>query len=239
MIIQSAGVKMHVSFPHMLRHRTFKPEPFGRSRDTQQAINEAMTVVPALSGHWRMAASFWITSEATELAWNAFLACMEGRVGTTLFPISPRYPGRDQDGHRASRYGTASLGNDLPYEGAGSQMWDHSGFQAAAVVTAGVVEAADLRATRIKIENRNTTGLRPGQYFSIGQRLYWAQMVWDDGGVETVQFWPPLRAAVEAGAEVVLDRPHCLMRFATDQEGILSSTIDVAHVVEVNMVEVI
>lgn len=203
---------MRATFPWRLLRQDVVPRMVGMSRETRRSISGAETVVPTMGGHWEMTCSFVIHGEAAQLAWQAFLAQMEGRVGTTLVPVASRFRPVDRDGHGVAGCGAAGL--------ADAQTWEHFGFEAAPVVTMALDEPAALRATTIKVSADNTTGIRPGQHFSIGERLYVVQHHWQDAaGVTNLMVWPPLRAAATTGAQLILDRPVCLMRLASEGEG--------------------
>lgn len=203
---------MRVLFPHQLINQGAAFRVVGQSRPAQQSVGGAMTVVAALGAHWQAQVTFLIKGEAAHLAYLAFLAGMEGQLGTTLLPCTMRFRPFDRDGDSVTRCNVAVL--------AGAQTSQHFGFVNAPVATLTLTEAALLRATRIKVALGNTTGLRPGHRFSIGERLYEAQLIWQDGaGATVVQFQPPLRAAAAAGSVVVADAPHCAMRRSDMDDG--------------------
>lgn len=199
---------MQVAFPWQIPFRTSRPRMVGTAREPRQSISGAETVVPSFGGRWECDVEMLIHGEAAELAYQAFIAQMEGRVGTTLLPIWTRWRPRDRDGQVVDQRGTAGL--------ADAQTWEHFGFEAVPVVTMALAEPAALRATTIKVEPYNTTGIRPGQHFSIGERLYVVQHHWQDSaGVTNLMIWPPLRQSL-GQAQLVLDRPFCLMRLASE-----------------------
>ena len=209
---------MRATFPHQLLHQEVVPRFVGTSLEPQRSISGAETVVPSMGGHWEVDCTFVIRGEAAQLAWQAFLAQMEGRIGTTLVPIRTRFRPRDRDGHGVPGCGVAGL--------ADAQTWEHFGFRNAPVATTTLAASAPLRATTIKVTGGNTTGLRPGQYFSIGERLYRVQHHWQDAdGTSNLMIQPPLRQAFTAAA-LILDRPVCPMRFATEDEGSFDHLLD-------------
>lgn len=228
-----------VTFPFNVRHISHSAKLVGLSDAPQSALSGAMSVQPRLGGHWQATASFWATNEATALALQAFVAQMEGMLGTTLFPMYQRYAPLDAQGRRATGYGIGALGNGDIWEGTGSQTWEHYGFESEPSVTATLAASAALRATELRVTNSNTLGLRPGQMFGLGERTYWAKSVWQSGAQDVVSITPPLRAAAAAGDMLVLDRPTCLMRFASEDESALAFTIEPNVQVTMNMVEAI
>lgn len=209
---------MRATFPFHLLWQDVVPRFVGASLEPQRAISGAQTVIPAMGGRWEAECSFVIHGEAAQLAWQAFLAQMEGRIGTTLVPIRTRFRPRDRDGHAVSGCGVAGL--------ADAQTWEHFGFVNNPVATMSLADPAPLRATTIKVEGGNTTGLRPGQFFSMGERLYRVQHHWQDAdGTSNLMIQPPLRQPLNDAA-LVLDRPVCLMRFASEDEGSFDQLLD-------------
>lgn len=221
---------MRATFPHQLLRQQVIPRRVGTSHEPQQSISGAETITPTFGGRWEATCSFVIHGEAAQLAWQAFLAQMEGRVGTTLVPMRTRYRPRDRDGHHVYGCGPAGL--------ADAQTWEHFGFDSAPVATMTLAASAALRATVIKVTAANTTGLRPGQFFSIGERLYQVQHHWQDADDSAnLMIWPPLRAAAPAGSVLILDRPICLMRMTGESEGEFDHLLDRLPRVTVNFTE--
>lgn len=210
---------MRATFPHQLLRQEVVPRMVGMSLDTQQSISGAETVTPTMAGHWEAMCSFVIHGEAAQLAWQAFQAQMEGRVGTTLVPMRTRYRPRDRDGHPVYGCGPASL--------AGAQTWEHFGFDSAPVATMALVSHAPLRATVLSVAPGNTTGLRPGQFFTLGERLHQVQHHWIGAdGVTRLMIRPGLRQAHGIGDMLILDRPVCLMRLVSETEGEFDHLLD-------------
>lgn len=209
---------MRATFPHQLLRQEVVPRMVGMSLDPQQSISGAETITPSMGGHWEATCSFVIHGEAAQLAWQAFRFQMEGRVGTTLVPMRTRYRPKDDNGHPVYGCGPAGL--------AEAQTWEHFGFDSAPVASMALAEPAALRATVIKVTAANTTGLRPGQLFSIGERLYGVQHHWiDAAGVTNLMIWPPLRRSFNKAA-LILDRPVCLMRMVSENEGEFDHLLD-------------
>lgn len=230
---------MRVAFPVGLKWTAARPSLVGQSRDPQQSISGAFSVVPSLSGHWEFAATFLTTNEATSLALMGFVAGMEGMIGTTLVPIYQRWPARTRDGVIAPRRSSSVLGDALQYEGAGSETFEGFGFENSTVVDALLTADAALRATRLRVAYVNSTGLRPGQMFSIGEQLYWVQLTWIDGADTILQIQPPLRAASVEGDALVIDAPVCRMRFASADEGVLAYDLSPVNRVPLKFIEAI
>lgn len=230
---------MRALFPFMLPFVESAPQLVGLTAAVQQGIGGGFTVIPSMGAYWRASVTFWVTNEPSVLAMQAFVAQMEGQLGTCVVPLGQRFGARDRDGRLLPSRFVAGLGGVSPYLGAGPESFEHFGFANAPVVLAVLREAADLRATRIAVDYLNSTGLRPGQYFSIADRLYLVKLAWQTDAGAMVEFNPPLRAAAEMGAVVTLDTTRCLMRFASEDEGVLSYSAQPSERVSVSFVEAI
>lgn len=197
---------------------TFMLENQSRTGGVSILGNEQITIAP--SARWTARLSLPAVTERTILAWRAFIASMGGRAGTALVPTWDAFSAHDANGRRFDGKSAARWGGDIDQEGVA---FDFSGFgQDDTPVYATLAEAAALNATQIAVNYApGIDGVRPGQYFSIGKRLYLVTQAWqvDDDAPTQVKFSPWLREDVTAGAAVNIDRPVCLMRFAQDQTG--------------------
>lgn len=178
-------------------------------------------VVASPSARWRARFGGPVVTQASVLAWRAFVASMGGRAGTVLVPKSEAYGPRDANGRRFNEQSTALYGDDgLFLDGTN---FDLTGFsQDDGSVYASAADAAPVNATQIAIDYApGIDGIRPGQYFGIDGRLYLAHRVWqvDANAPTQIQFAPWLRSALSQGDAIIIDRPVCLMRFAQDQTG--------------------
>lgn len=195
------------------RSAMFHPENQSRSGGLSMTGSEQVTISNA--GRWRARATSPILTEQSVLAWRSFVSLMEGRAGTVLVPKWDNYGVRDMNGREFSDVSIASYGDD-------TLNFDLSGFgQSDDIIHAQLAVPAALNATRLSVIVNDGAGPRPGQYISLGQRLYMVQLAWElvEGGPLQVQIWPRLRSAAVIGERVVIDRPQCLMRFANDQTG--------------------
>ncbi|RMC37492.1 hypothetical protein [Paracoccus alkanivorans] len=223
---------MEVTFPHLQLFKEVQFFPVGMSLDPQRSISGAETVVPTLRGHWMASASFQLVGEADTLEWRSFLAQMEGRIGTTLVPALSRFRPKDRDGHPLPFGDAAGLAH--------AQTWEHFGFQNTNIERMTVAANAPLRAMQIDVTLGDTTGIRPGQDFSIGDRLHRVQAHWQpDANTHRIMFTPALREAVAAGTKVEIEKPVCRMRFATEQEGAFAESREIGTIVTCNFVEAI
>lgn len=223
---------MQVTFPFQFLRQDSRFWLEGMSLEPARSVSGVETVTPTMRGRWMATCNIVMKGEAATLEWQAFLAQMEGRVGTTLVPVHSRHRPKDRDGHFTPFCDTAGL--------ADGQLWEHFGFEVAPIPRMTVSASAPLRATQIDVTIIDTTGIRPGQFFSIGERLYRVQAHWQPSATVTrLMFQPPLRAAVTAGTAVEIDRPVCRMRFASEGEGVFDQSLAVLPGAAVNFMEAI
>ncbi len=171
-------------------------------------------VVQAPSARWRASLDISIRGEEKVLAWRRLRA--HGRLSTFLVPVMDRYRQRNENGRKFGLLYTASIGCD-------ELIFDLSGLgQDDTPVFATLAESAAINATQISVNYaQGIDGLRPGQYFSIGNRLYMVDETWqvNEGDPTQIRFTPWLREDVAAGTTVNIDRPACLMRLESDNSG--------------------
>ncbi len=190
----------------------FHPENQSRSGGASLTGSEQVTV--SNSGRWRANLTLPVLTEESVLAWRAFVSLMEGRAGTCLVPKWERYGVRNMNGREFDQQPVAEYGED-------TLNFDLSGFAQSEFNHAQLHVPAAAGATQLRLIINDGDGPRPGQYIGIGQRLYMVQSAWQETetGPLRVQIWPRLRASAVMAERVILDRPVCLMRFATDQTG--------------------
>ena len=190
---------MRTNFPSLASVLDAKVYMIGQTLETQESITGVDTITPTMRGRWKADFVFSFRGDDADVEWQGFLAQMDGRTGTVRVPVSGYRRPRDR------------LGRPLPF----------CPDVAAPSPPSRVVVAATapLRSTSLQLDVLDTTGLRPGHFFSIGDRLYRVRTSIESSSRAEVTFTPPLRAAALAGTHVEIDRPTCLMRFATDEEG--------------------
>lgn len=202
------------------RAAMFHPENTSSSGGASISGSEQIVATPA--ARWRARLSGPVVTENSVLSWRAFIAGMGGRAGTVLVPKFEHYGPRDANGKRLDEQHNALYGDDGLFNENGLN-FDMTGWgQDDSTVYATLAEDAALNVTEIVVDYaEGIDGIRPGQYFGIGQRLHLAHSVWqeDAGGPNHIRFSPWLRAAASAGDTVIIDRPVCLMRFAQDVTG--------------------
>lgn len=223
---------MQATFPHQALWRDVRFHLEGQSLDVQQSITGNDTVVATMRGRWMATVNFAIQGEAATLQWQAFLAQMQGRIGTTLVPVLSKFRPKDRNGRELSFCDTADLSD--------AQTWEHFGFENTNLNRITLASAAPLRATQLSLSIFDTTGIRPGQFFSIGERLHRVQSHWEpSAGAHRVLIEPPLRAAAGAGTRLEIEKPVCRMRMVTETEGLFDQALDNMPQVSINFREAI
>lgn len=222
---------MRASFPYLALWQEVQFHLSGQSLETQESISGADTSIPTMRGRWMATANFAFTGEAATLQWQAFLAQMQGRLGTTLVPARSRFRPKDRNGRALPFCSTADL--------VGGQTWEHFGFQNGDANRVVLAAAAPLRATELSVNLNDSTGLRPGQFFSIGERLHRVQLHWQPSGGHRVKIEPPLREAASAGARLEIERPVCRMRCMSETEGLFDQSLAVLPSVSFRFAEAV
>jgi len=210
---------MEAAFPFMAGFRSGRPYLTGQTVDTPRSISGIKSTVPSLSARWMLDGQFVFHGEAATLQWEAFIGQMKGRTATTLVPVYQRYLPKDRDGKPLSSQNMARL--------AGAQTWEAFGFENRQITRIETGSAAALRATTLDLTLFDTTGLRPGHLFSIGDRLHQVLThIQPTLATHRITFHPPLREAVAAGTHVEIETPVCRMRFVEDDEGRYDGAFD-------------
>lgn len=194
--------------------------PAVQSKTGGLSLNGSEQVIVSDAGRWQAKVVLSLRGESSNLALRAFLAQMSGRAGTVLVPKWDLFRPVNANGRKLSQVHAVGYEDDSPPDG-GSFNFDWSGFGQNEMPAAQLSALAVSGTTEISITINDGEGLRPGHYFGIGSRVYLASHVWQEtvGGPTKVRFWPRLRATAASGEPVILDKPVCLMRFATDDQG--------------------
>lgn len=226
---------MEATFPRLAMAQAGTFFLSGMSIAPAESISGVSTIVPTLKARWNASLSFVLRNdEEATLQWLAFLTQMRGMLGTTLVPCRSRFRPLDRDGHTAC------------FENAGgfsdAQTMEQWGFVNSPRTMISVTTAGALRDTQLEVSLPNSTGIRPGHYFSVGERLHRVSSVWHSRDVGSsprygVAFYPPLRANVNVGARLEVDRPVCKMRFASETEGLFEQILARVPSVDLKFVE--
>jgi hypothetical protein len=220
------------TFPHQALFQSVRFELVGRSASGGVGLSGATTRVASNSAHWKAEATFLIRGEEGFLAWQGFVAQMQGVLGETLVPAWSRYLPSDANGRALSRKEAVSV----PALGFG----DNTGLAQTDVVHARLSTSAASRDGRIKVQYRDTIGLRPGHRIGLGERCHDVLSVTDNGDdTAFITIQPLTRTAYSHLDAVILDRPVCRMRFESEGDGVVSFDTMPVQSVTVNFREVI
>lgn len=222
---------MQATFPYLAEWVSMRFWIEGQALDTEMGITGAQSVVPTMRGRWRAQGEVMIHGREAFLQWQAFLAQMQGVIGTALVPVPVHYGPQDLNGR------------DLPFDRTAgiyrAETWEMFGFEGDQVSRTVTQRAEPLRATELIVQFTGTLGLRPGQWFSIGDHLYQVRAYYQPNATNhRILFNPPLRKAVPVGSLIEIERPTCRMRFASEDSGQFAQRGgDLAPVITVDFVE--
>lgn len=211
---------MAIGWPAILAPRSASWMLENASRSGGASITGAEQVTISAASRWRASMTIPLVREEWIVSYRAMMAALDGRAGEVEVPVFDVFVPRDANGRRLSPIPAAPLAN---LDG-GLLLHDTSALGQTNYTHATLAANAALRATRITLTAAPSwTVPRPGQYFGIGARLYIARAVYRATETDpwTVDFRPGLRAAAIAGDRVILDRPVCTMRLASDDTGAL------------------
>lgn len=235
---------MAQSWPYQLMPWKLAWKKSGASRTGGRSITGTQQVVRSDAGFWEASWEGPVYYENRTLAYRALYAALDGMAGEVDVPCVTPWRPYDINGRMHNPNAAAGFSENLG-------LFDHSGFGQTEVATIWTDQAAALRATRLTLRH-DAEGLRPGHFFGIGYRLYLVSRAWalasgtdggemdygaDDmyfngdqmfygeaGSSQVVEFWPPLREAVAINTPLVLGRPVCRMRMASDDTGVFEHT---------------
>lgn len=200
-------------WPVLLRPRVVTFSKAFTTRSGGKSLAGTELVVASNAGHWQAELTIPVNAREREdqvLALRALSAQLQGRVGEVLVPVFDVCRPRNGQGRMVSGHLSATLGGEV--------LWDNSGFGQTEPVYAEVTSLAPLGASQIQMTILDGEGIRPGQYFGLGERVYLASHVYRDepGDPQTVHFWPTTREAVPAGTQILFGTMVCRMRQMED-----------------------
>jgi hypothetical protein len=241
---------MAQTWPFALKFQSQAWAKSSSSRTGGAGLTGVQQIVRTDAGFWTAQATLAFSStgrrrgEPLSLAYRALYAALDGMAGEVDVPCVTPWRPYDINGRMHNANAAAGFTENMG-------LFDHSGFGQAEVATVWVDSAAALRATRLVLRH-DGEGLRPGHFFGIGPRLYLVARAWalssagvggemdygaqdmffggeqiffgTEGEKQAVEFWPPLREAVAADVPLILGRPVCRMRLASDDTGVFEHT---------------
>lgn len=184
-----------------------------RSLAAPASVSGVTQVVSTDAGIWKATyGGLVVKSRNAVIAHRAISALMEGRLGTILVPTCRAYQ-PIPDGFTATT--AAALLDEVPHDDE-ADFDDDTGYSGstASIQLAGDIEA---RAVSANVVVNYGGDLEPGQFFSLGERLYRLRtVVYSTPTTAAITFRPTLREAASAGDYLEIDDPVCRMRLASD-----------------------
>ncbi|MEH6721289.1 MAG: hypothetical protein V7704_20620 [Aurantimonas endophytica] len=142
------------------------------------------------------------------LLWRTLEARLEGTLNPILIPVC--------QGNRQPYPAVQPIAYGGIPHGDGTSFSDGSGYYQRAI-DASLLFSVPRGAVQAWINVTVGGDLEPGQYFSLGERLYRIKSIEKvSGAASFVKFWPTAREAAPAGTRVEFDKPHCKMRLRSD-----------------------
>jgi hypothetical protein len=186
------------------------------SRSGGQSVLGNEQIVVSGAGRWKATVDLVLRKEEDILSCRALLAQLQGRAGEVLVPAFDGFRPRDAEGQMFNDKIVAPLSD--------TALFDLTGFGQTIAPAATLAADAAINATDIAVDLADGEGPRPGQYVGIGERLYIARFVWKDtaDGQTNIRLFPKLRAPASSGSAVILDKPVCTMRLASDDSGAMT-----------------
>ncbi len=186
-----------------------QPDIAPRTLSGPASVSGKSQVVSSDAGIWKATyENFGVIDEQCVLAWRGISTHLEGRLNPILLPITRKYQPIPDGAEKAGLYDLVPHGDETPFD-------DGAEYQGGVIDVTAAVDAP-VRAVSLTVNVDIAGYIQSGQHFSIGERLYRVRTFDLDTNVLT--FRPPLREAVEEGAELNFDDPVVRMRLATDNE---------------------
>lgn len=171
------------------------------------SVSGKTQVVSSDAGIWKATFSnVLVRNRDSVLTHRAISTLLEGRLNPILVPLCRGYQPAPAEADEYELYDRVPHSDETPFS-------DTSLYQGG-VISVTAREAAPVRAVSMLVDVDVAGDIQPGQHFSVEERLYRVRGFDPDSGELT--FRPPLREAVEAGAELNFDDPVCRMRLASD-----------------------
>lgn len=238
-----------IGWPHQLSPTRLVFRRMATSRSGGVSISGSQQVTASNAGFWAATWEGPVHREEGTLAYRALYAALEGMAGEVLVPCVTRWRPRDQDGRMvpSSHVGSAipSLHNLSGFDVEETPvMWVHAtaarGASRLAVLHPGVPGVRPGHyfgiGDRLYLVSRTWQVDEEVPVATGGAMLFGADRMTFGGdtlvfgeraairvgqNISMIDFWPRLREAVAAATPLILGRPVCRMRLASDDTGAL------------------
>lgn len=239
------------------------------SRSGGATMSGLQRVVRSDAGFWNATLEVAVHGEHRTLAWRAFYAAMDGMAGEVLVPAITNYRPVDANGRRVGDAGAVTIGLQgvlADNTGLGQTetpiMWASAAAAAGATRISvshpgvvglrpghyfGIGERLYLIArawqTSIEtVEDASPAFTFDGDPYTFDSELYTfgdSATVITGENVQTLDIWPRLREAVSEGDPLILGRPVCRMRLASDDTAAITETLEEPFVATLDLVEAV
>lgn len=236
------------------------------SRSGGRSVTGSQQVVASSNGFWRAQIEAPVYEEGRTLAWRAFYASVDGMATPFLVPAFNKYRPRDSYGRMLNIATAAGLGTGALWDhsGFGQTEPELITVTAGAPMNAtrltlnhpnveglrpghyfGIRDRLYIvsRAWSLDYERIVTSGgelALGGEILTLGGEaltLGFTSSVLTGENVQVVEFWPWLREPVIPGEPLLLGRPVCKMRFASDDTGVLDQGLGLSGTVQLDLEE--
>lgn len=209
----------------------------GLSRSGGQTFSGIEQVVQSPAARMTATLTVPCNTDAKVLAMRALLAGLDGRAGTVLVgPMEVRRAPWAADPLTGGLLSPAVARRNAAI----NPGWNANG-DTAATLDFRTFGSVAMNAVAMSVQRLRGGILRPGMYFSIGDRLHVisALRAADGGGagVIAIEFRPWTQSTYAAGTVVEFGRPKAAMRLATDDTGALDLQLSRFGTVTLDLVE--
>lgn len=206
-----------------------------RGRSAGDAVQGSGQVVYGAQPRWEMTLQLWGGRRNQVMTWDAIRAKLRGRINVLRVPMRNAYRPTLRDlGLPDADALELSCGPGGAHDD-GTLFDDCTGYDidpvlpVAAEIVAGA-ETMTLDAAPVG------DALQPGHWFSHDDWPYKVTGIWEEDGLTTYAFEPPLRRAIPAGAEILLNAT-ALMALEGDLDGRMPLQLGKRGEATINLVE--
>lgn len=242
---------MTEALPYLLSPSRSVFRPRGTSKSGGRTLSGDEFVVVSDAGFWTASLQLPVHGEDRTLAYRSLIAALNGRAGTVLVPCLDRFRPRDYNGRMPSAEAATGIDglSLLDHGGIGfveePTMWvSAAASRRASRLLIRHPHVDSIRpghyfglGERLHVVSRQWAisseyPVDTGALFYGAEAILYgletitygdpeAAVTFSGENVSAIDIWPPLREAVAAETPLILGRPVCKMRLASDDEGAL------------------
>ncbi|MBP7619358.1 MAG: hypothetical protein KA745_00200 [Gemmatimonadales bacterium] len=239
--------------------------PASTSRTGGRSLSNSEQIVRSGSGFWRASLTIPVRREGQTLAYRAWMAMAEGMAGDVRVPCISMHRPRDMNGRMPPASAATGLVIADHAGFAHDEVVTHTAAEAAPAGAAhlrvrhtgtpgirpghyfGIGDRLHLVSAAWELDRRRPWW-RGGELmfgsepvtFGAEPLIYGEQeFVVSGDDVQMLQFWPRLREPVTARTPLILGRPYCKMRLASDDAVTLDQGVGIFGEANLEFVEVV